>query len=85
MNASGKTTLLRILLGELRQDSGKIQYFGLAARKTDWFQVKGAIGYVPQLPGKWPGRLLHNLNHTAAAYGKTGRENSEIVDHYIYR
>jgi ABC-type multidrug transport system ATPase subunit len=85
MNASGKTTFLRILLGELRKDSGEIRYFGMAGRKTNWLEIKGAIGYVPQLPGRWPGRLLHNLNHTAAAYGKTGRKNVEIIDDYVHR
>jgi ABC-type multidrug transport system ATPase subunit len=86
MNASGKTTLIRLILGELQPNAGELGYDGLpGARKNDWRTVRGHIGYVPQLPGRWPGRLRHNLQHMAAANGILGRENLERVNTYIHR
>jgi ABC-2 type transport system ATP-binding protein len=85
MNASGKTTFLRMILGELAPDRGAIDYIGLSSSPSEWMTIKSSIAYVAQLPNKWAGRLRHNLNHTAAAYGITGNANIEFVDHYVHR
>jgi ABC-type multidrug transport system ATPase subunit len=84
-NASGKTTLLRLVLGELVPDTGKTEYPALAREGAGWAQIKRKIAYVPQLPERWSGRLRNNLNFVAAAYGTTGRENRELVDWYVQR
>jgi ABC-2 type transport system ATP-binding protein len=85
MNASGKTTMLRCLLGEMRPDKGRVTYPAIERQTKDWFKIKGALGYVAQLPERWSGRLRTNLNYTAAAYGLTGKRNQELVDWYIHR
>lgn len=85
MNASGKTTMLRCLLGDLKPDSGTVTYPALEQDRMDSFQIKGKLGYVAQLPDRWSGRLRNNLNFTASAYGLTGQENDELVDWYVHR
>lgn len=42
-NAGGKTTLLKLILGLLRPDSGRITVFGRTPR-----EARGMVGYVPQ-------------------------------------
>jgi zinc transport system ATP-binding protein len=42
-NGGGKTTLLRLMLGLLRPDTGDIRLFGAAPSKT-----RGRVGYIPQ-------------------------------------
>ncbi len=44
-NAGGKSTLLKIILGLLRPDSGAVTVFGRPPR-----QAKSDLGYVPQYP-----------------------------------
>ena len=45
-NAGGKTTLLKLLLGLLRPDRGRIRLFGKPPEQT-----AGSVAYVPQHPG----------------------------------
>lgn len=66
-NASGKTTLLRMLMGELAPDAGSIRYPGLRNGDDGHHSLRDKIGFVPQLPEKWHGRLRHNLNFMAAS------------------
>lgn len=46
-NASGKSTLLRLLAGEEKCEEGFIEYFGEREIK-DWYELKKKIGYIPQ-------------------------------------
>jgi len=46
-NGAGKTTTIRMLMGILRPDSGNIELFGKAVRRTDMAE-KRRIGYVSQ-------------------------------------
>lgn len=84
-NASGKTTLLRLLMGELKPDAGEITYPSLTRTGRGWEHVKNQIGYVSQLPEKWQGRLRHNLNFVAAANAEKGQDIKEIVDWNVAR
>lgn len=84
MNASGKTTLLNIILGRIRHDEGELKYPALGTG-PNWTKIKSSIAMVDQLPERWYGSLRQNLNHTAAAFGVFGRKNSELVDWYVHR
>jgi ABC-2 type transport system ATP-binding protein len=84
MNASGKTTLLNLVLGRLRPEEGHITYPALGA-KASWAKIKGRLASVDQLPERWYGSLRHNLNHTAAAFGVLGSKNKDLVDWYVHR
>jgi ABC-2 type transport system ATP-binding protein len=85
MNASGKTSMLRCLLGEIKPSAGAISYPAIERDTRDWFNIRGALGYVAQLPERWSGRLRTNLNYTASAFGLTGRANDDLVDWYVHR
>ena len=84
-NASGKTTLLRIVLGDLLQDSGTTAYPLLTRDKSGWAHIKRQIADIPQFPEKWPGRLRPNLNYVAAVHGIRGKRNTELVDWHVER
>jgi zinc transport system ATP-binding protein len=45
-NGGGKTTLLRVILGLLEPDRGRVRVFGEPPRRA-----RGRVGYVPQRPG----------------------------------
>jgi ABC-2 type transport system ATP-binding protein len=84
MNASGKTTLLNLVLGRLRPDEGHISYPALG-ENASWAKIKSQLASVDQLPERWYGSLRHNLNHTAAAFGILGNKNKDLVDWYVHR
>jgi ABC-2 type transport system ATP-binding protein len=84
-NASGKTTLLRIVLGELLPDTGTTEYPLLTRDRRGWSHIKRQIADIPQFPAKWHGRLRPNLNYVAARHGITGKRNRELIDWHIER
>ncbi len=84
-NASGKTTLLRIVLGELMPDTGTTDYPLLTRDQHGWNHIKRQIADIPQFPGKWYGRLRPTLNYVAARHGIKGRRNRELIDWHMER
>jgi ABC-2 type transport system ATP-binding protein len=84
MNASGKTTLLNLVLGRLSPEEGHITYPALG-ENASWAKIKSQLASVDQLPERWYGSLRHNLNHTAAAFGVLGSKNKDLVDWYVQR
>jgi len=84
-NASGKTTLLRILMGELKPDGGKVTYPRISHNADDWGNIKRQIAFVPQLPDKWHGTLRHNLNFVAAMHAEKHQNVREIIDWAVAR
>ncbi|MEL7228227.1 MAG: ATP-binding cassette domain-containing protein, partial [Cyanobacteria bacterium J06576_12] len=48
-NATGKSTLLRILAGELAADSGRLRYpFFSESARFSWSRLKNRLAYIPQ-------------------------------------
>jgi len=84
-NASGKTTFLRLVNGELQPDAGHLTYPMLQSVGDDWLKIKSKVAFVPQLPERWHGRLRNNLNFVAATYGARGVANQELVDWQLAR
>jgi len=88
-NGNGKTTLFRMITGELAVDSGTIRYpyleegFGIAAQ--DWSNIKQYIAFIPQHVEKWYGSVRDNLHYELALHGIKGDMNEEEVEYIIYR
>ncbi len=85
-NATGKTTLFRILAGDLAPDKGKVQYplFDPKGR-LDWTDLKNKIAYVPQELPIWIGPLRQNIQYEAARHGIKGEENQQATEYIIQR
>jgi ABC-2 type transport system ATP-binding protein len=84
-NGNGKTTLLRIVAGDLAITKGKISYPHIADNTNDWYKIKQNIAFIPQQLKKWNGLLKDNLHFSAANHGIYGKENEEMVDFIIHR
>jgi ABC-type multidrug transport system ATPase subunit len=76
-NGNGKTTLLRILAGELSSDTGNISYPALQADDTNWYKVKNQFVFIPQRILSWHGSLVDNLRFFASIHGFTSEENNK--------
>lgn len=77
-NANGKTTLFRLIVGELRHHDGTLCYPDLGSSDPDdidWTQVKRQIAYVPQQLDGWYGTIEENLRYAAASRDITGIRN----------
>jgi ABC-2 type transport system ATP-binding protein len=81
-NGNGKTTLLRLLCGELFATSGKLNY---NFDYSDAFDLRSQLVYIPQRTDTWYGSMLENLLFTAASYGYKPEENELIVELTIAR
>lgn len=76
-NGNGKTTLLRILAQELRNDQGTLAYHMAEAGKG--YDLRSRLAYIPQRTPKWYGPLKDNLKFTLACYGIKGSMNESLV------
>lgn len=88
-NAHGKTTLLRLIAGDLRLHGGEgeMRYPGLTPG-TDaqgWSQLKQQIAYVPQALPLWHGSLRETLHAEAAMHGVKGEDNRGAVEFIVER
>jgi ABC-2 type transport system ATP-binding protein len=83
-NSHGKTTLLRVLAGELEATSGELAYPLLkqAGPSIDWPLVKQHLAFVPQELPAWSGALVETLHYEAAMHGILGSDNVREV-HFI--
>ncbi len=75
-NGNGKTTLLRVLHGELKPDTGTINYYiNNTAKPPDNYETRSALAFIPQRPQSWYGGLMENLQFASNFTGYTGNEN----------
>jgi len=84
-NGNGKTTLLRMLGGDLSIDSGSIAYHFEKESSCDWLSNKKKIAFIPQRLERWYGRAIDNLSFLAALKGFSGSANKERVEFVIHR
>jgi ABC-2 type transport system ATP-binding protein len=85
VNGVGKTTLLRIIAGELAASSGEFCYPALDGGTLNWQSIRDQIAYVQQSPERWPGRLLDNLHLHASFHGLQGRDNVDEAEFLLER
>jgi ABC-2 type transport system ATP-binding protein len=83
-NASGKTTLLRIVGAQLSVGSGRIHYPPFR-EGSDWYSIKQNIAYIPQSGTPWHGTMVDNLRFEASALGRVGQDNDDDVEFIIHR
>lgn len=83
-NGNGKTTLIRLLYGDLEPDAGTVKYH-FRHKKNSLYNLRTTMAYVPQRTETWYGSLLDNLQFTAAHYGYNPAENIWYVYMYMAR
>ena len=81
-NGNGKTTLLRLLCGELYATRGELNY---NFKHIDKYDLRTKLVYIPQRTESWYGSMRENLQFTAAAYGYSPVENPLVVELIIAR
>lgn len=81
-NGNGKTTLLRLLCGELHTTSGTIQY---NFPHEDLYDLRTKLVYIPQRTDTWHGPMYENLVFTVSSYGYSPEENNLVVNLIISR
>ncbi len=87
-NATGKSTVLRMIAGELLPTSGEYAYPYLQKGETgkkNWKKIKRKIAFLPQELPRWYGSLRENIQYEAAMHGIRGPENDEATDYIIHR
>lgn len=82
-NGNGKTTLLRMLGGQLALDTGTIKYSLLS--NPDNYAIKNHVAFIPQRIPKWYGLLKDNLHFSASLAGLHGAENELMVNYMLER
>ena len=76
-NGAGKTTTLRVIVGALARDYGRVEVFG----EDPWVNprlVRSLTGYLPEAPKLPPVRVAHLLGHVARLKG-VGDIRKEVV------
>ena len=84
-NGAGKTTTLRVMLGLLRADEGKIEVLGTDPKSPQWTRTRELIGYLPEDAGVYE-RLtgIENLYYYAMLYTRGNKEKAlELVENGI--
>lgn len=83
-NGNGKTTLLRLLSGELRPSSGQINYQFKDKSKSQ-FDLRTQLVYIPQRIELLRGGLMDNLQFTLTSYGIKGEDNYYLAQTMLAR
>ena len=76
-NGNGKTTLLRLLAGELFATNGSLSYH---FPYEDLYDLRSQLVYIPQRTQTWYGSVFTNLEFAASSYGYTPKENTLVVN-----
>ncbi|MEO1413481.1 MAG: ATP-binding cassette domain-containing protein, partial [Bacteroidota bacterium] len=85
-NATGKSTLLRILAGELAADSGRLRYpFFSESARFSWSRLKNRLAYIPQFLAPWHQDLYRSLCYTGLQRGIARTQIRREVDFMVHR
>ena len=82
-NGSGKTTILKMILGLVKPDSGSINVLGINVEE-DPIAVKRRVGYVPEASRMYEFLTgLEYLDLTGDIYGMIPMEKKKRIDEYL--
>jgi len=82
-NGSGKTTILKTILGLVKPDSGSVKVLGINVQ-DDPVGVKRRVGYVPESPRIYEFLTgLEFLDLTGDIYGMSPSEKKRRIDEYL--
>jgi ABC-2 type transport system ATP-binding protein len=86
-NGNGKSTLLKIIAGDLAPDKGVLEYpmFGETGEEKDWERIKTRISYLPQELPRVEGTVENALRYEASINYVNGATNGLEVDFWISR
>lgn len=85
-NATGKTTILRMIAGDLKQNEGTLEYPEFQKDATfNWREIKKKIAYLPQELPPWKGKILDHLHFEAAIHSNKDKTNSKEVNFIVHR
>jgi ABC-2 type transport system ATP-binding protein len=84
-NGNGKTTLLRMICGELACDEGDVEYYFDGNATKDWQLIRKKVAFIPQRQERWYGTIYEKLSFNAAIKGFNGELNKEKADFIIHR
>jgi ABC-2 type transport system ATP-binding protein len=83
-NGNGKTTLLRIVAGDLSFDTGEVTYFGDSSiNSLGWEAIKSRVAYIPQRIPRWYGGLRDNLIFEASIRNIKGNKADVVIDDLV--
>jgi len=84
-NGNGKTTLLRMLSGNLQTNGGSFTFYTDELASDKWEEIRPHIAFIPQRIKKWYGTAEENLSFEAAIKGVAPDKNEKQVDFIIQR
>ncbi|MBL7814281.1 MAG: ABC transporter ATP-binding protein [Saprospiraceae bacterium] len=86
-NANGKSTLIKIMVGELLPNVGEVIFPSLTHnnKQLPWLELKKHIAYIPQDLPEWHGSLRDNLHIETTLHNISGKENILRVDFILER
>ena len=87
-DGNGKTTLFRIVAGDLLKSEGTLRFTHLSKKgkeKFNWAEAKKMLAYVPQELPQWYGSLKNNLHLEATLHDIKGKANEDAVEYIIHR
>jgi ABC-2 type transport system ATP-binding protein len=83
-NGNGKTTLLRLIAGDLAADTGDMWFMGRLVNPEDWTYYKSHSTYIPQRIPKWWGYLRTNLIFHASIHGVPANEIDQRLETLLF-
>jgi ABC-2 type transport system ATP-binding protein len=82
-NGSGKSTTMKMIMGLLKADSGKLTVYGTDVSANPW-EIKKLVGYVPESPRLYEFLTgLEYLDFIADVYGLAAETKKTRIEEYL--